>query len=136
MIDAAAETRSVIVERDLPHPPEKIWRALTQGDLIEAWLMKTDFEPVVGRRFSFTAEWGAVECQVMAVEPNQALSYTWGAYGLASIVTWTLTPTRTGTMLRMEQVGFRPDQTQAYVGAQAGWKRFFAALEQVLERPQ
>src|SRR3984885_14554265 len=134
MTDTSAVTRSVIVERDLPHPPEKIWRALTQNPLIEEWLMKNDFQPVVGHRFNLRADWGAVDCQVLAVEPNRMLSYTWTAYGLESVVTWTLTPTSTGTHLRMEQSGFRPDQQQACQGAQGGWQRFFAALEQVLER--
>ncbi len=83
--------------------------------------MKNDFQPVVGHRFNFRADWGAVECQVLAVEPNKTLSYTWAAYGLESVVTWTLTPTGTGTHLRMEQSGFRPDQEQAYQGAKGGW---------------
>jgi uncharacterized protein YndB with AHSA1/START domain len=130
----ATELRSVVVERDIAHPPEKIWRALTQPHLIEEWLMKNDFKPVVGHGFNLRADWGAVECRVMAVEPNKTLSYTWGAYGLESVVTWTLTPTSTGTHLRMEQSGFRPDQQQAYGGAKAGWPRFFANLEQVLAR--
>jgi uncharacterized protein YndB with AHSA1/START domain len=130
----ATETRSVVVEREIPHPPEKIWRALTQPHLIEEWLMKNDFKPAVGHDFNLRADWGAVECRVMAVEPNKTLSYAWGAYGLESVVTWTLTPTSTGTHLRMEQSGFRPDQQQAYGGAKAGWPRFFANLEQVLAR--
>jgi len=130
----ATELRSVVVEREIPHPPEKIWRALTQPHLIEEWLMKNDFKPVVGHDFNLRADWGAVECRVMAVEPNKTLSYTWGAYGLESVVTWTLTPTSTGTHLRMEQSGFRPDQQQAYGGAKAGWPRFFANLEQVVAR--
>jgi uncharacterized protein YndB with AHSA1/START domain len=134
MTDATAATRSVIIERDLPHPPEKIWRALTQGHLIEAWLMKNDFKPVMGHRFNFRADWGAVDCLVMAVEPNKTLAYTWGAYGLESVVTWTLTPTSTGTRLRMEQAGFRADQQQAYQGAMAGWPQFLAGLEQLLAR--
>jgi uncharacterized protein YndB with AHSA1/START domain len=89
----------------------------------------------VGHRFNLRADWGAVDGQVTAVEPNKTLSYTWGAFGLESVVTWTLTPTSTGTHLRMEQSGFRPDQQQAYHGAKAGWPRFLAALEQVLARP-
>jgi uncharacterized protein YndB with AHSA1/START domain len=68
------------------------------------------------------------------VEPNKTLSYTWGAYGLESVVTWTLTPTSTGTHLRMQQSGFRPDQQQAYQGAKYGWQQFFANLEQVVAR--
>jgi uncharacterized protein YndB with AHSA1/START domain len=134
MTNTADETLSVVVDREIPHSPEKIWRALTQPELIAEWLMKNDFKPVVHHRFSFRADWGSVDCQVMEVEPNKTLSYTWGAFGLGSVVTWTLTPSGTGTHLRMEQSGFPPDQKQAYHGARAGWPRFLAALEQVLAR--
>jgi uncharacterized protein YndB with AHSA1/START domain len=130
----ATEARSVVVEREIPFPPEKIWRALTQPHLIEEWLMKNDFKPVVDHRFNLRADWGAVDCQVLAVEPNKTLSYTWAAYGVETVVTWTLTPTNTGTHLRMEQSGFRADQPQAYQGATYGWQQFFAKLEQVLSR--
>ena len=134
MSNIATETRSVIVEREISCPPEKIWRALTQPHLIEEWLMKNDFKPVVDHRFNLRADWGAVDCRVLAVEPNKTLTYSWAAYGLESVVTWTLTATGTGTRLRMEQSGFRPDQQQAYQGAKGGWQRFFANLEQVLAR--
>jgi uncharacterized protein YndB with AHSA1/START domain len=131
MTEPAAATRSLVVEREMPHPPEKIWRALTQPHLIEEWLMKNDFKPVVGHSFNLRADWGVVDCQVLAVEPNKTVSYTWGAYGLESVVTWTLTPTSTGTHLRMEQSGFRPDQQQAYQGAKGGWQQFVGGLERV-----
>jgi uncharacterized protein YndB with AHSA1/START domain len=134
MSEPATATRSVVVERDIPFPPEKVWRALTQPHLIAEWLMNNDFAPAVDHRFKFSADWGAVDCQVLTIEPHKTLSYTWGAYGLDSVVTWTLTPTGAGTRLRMEQAGFRPDQQQAYNGAQGGWPRFIAALEQVLAR--
>jgi uncharacterized protein YndB with AHSA1/START domain len=134
MNEVSAETRSVVVEREFPYPSEKIWRALTQPHLIEEWLMKNNFKPEVDHRFSLRADWGAVDCQVLEVEPNKTLSYTWAAYGLESVVTWTLTPTNTGTHLRMVQSGFRPDQQQAYQGAQYGWPQFFANMEQVLSR--
>ena len=136
MSKPATETRAVVVERELAFPPEKIWRALTQPHLIEEWLMKNDFKPVVDHPFSFRADWGAVDCKVLAVEPNKTLSYTWAAYGLESVVTWTLTPTSTGTHLRMEQSGFRPDQQQAYQGAIHGWEVFLANLERVLARAE
>jgi uncharacterized protein YndB with AHSA1/START domain len=134
------ETLSVVVERDLPYPAEKIWRALTQPHLIEDWLMKNDFTPAVGHHFTLRMDpqphWnGVIDCQVLVVEPHKTLSYAWGALGLESVVTFTLTPTAGGTHLRMEQAGFRPDQPQNYQGAKYGWQNFFAKLEQVLARP-
>ena len=126
--------RTVVVEREIPHAPEKVWRALTQGPLLEEWLMKNDFEAVVGHRFRFTADWGGVDGVVMIAEPPKTLAYTWGAFGVGTVVKWTLTPTSTGTHLRMEHSGFGPDQEQAYKGAKYGWRRFFASLEQVLAR--
>jgi uncharacterized protein YndB with AHSA1/START domain len=134
MSNTTTQALSVIVEREIPYPPEKIWRALTQPHLIEEWLMKNDFKPVVEHRFSLRGDWGAAACQVMVVEANKTLSYTWAAFGLESVVTWTLSPSSTGTHLRMEQSGFRPDQQQAYQGAKAGWRQFFAALERSLAR--
>jgi uncharacterized protein YndB with AHSA1/START domain len=139
MSAAATETRSVVVEREFSHPPEKLWRALTQPHLIEEWLMKNDFRPVIGHSFNLRGEWGGVlDCKVLAIEPNQTLSYTWDyetedpAFALKSVVTFTLTPTPAGTRLRMEQAGFRPGQKQAYGGAIHGWQAFLAKLDQVL----
>jgi uncharacterized protein YndB with AHSA1/START domain len=137
-----ADSRILVVEREMPHPPEKIWRALTQGALIEGWLMKNDFQPVIGRRFNFRAtpmpHWnGVVDCQVLVVEPNQRLSYSWNASGaeaeggLKTIVTWTLTAMKGGTLLRMEQSGFRPEDENNYQGANYGWQRYLGALERV-----
>jgi uncharacterized protein YndB with AHSA1/START domain len=138
MTQTAAETLSVVVERDLPYPAERIWRALTQPHLLAEWLMKNDFAPVVGHRFHLTVDWGGVlDCEVLALEPHRKLAYTWNfdhpTNGLESVVTWTLTPSgQGGTRLRMEQAGFRADRPQAYNGAKAGWAAFFGKLEQVL----
>jgi uncharacterized protein YndB with AHSA1/START domain len=126
------ETRSVVIERELPHSVEKVWRALTQGPLLEEWLMKNNFEPVVGHRFEFRADWGAVEGQVLSIEPHKALSYTWEAFGLKSVVNFTLTATHAGTHLRVEQAGFRQDQQQAFQGARYGWQKFLTDLERVV----
>lgn len=141
MTGISTGTRSVVVERELAHPPEKVWRALTQPHLIAEWLMKNDFSPTVGHRFSLTGGWGGVlDCEVLAVEPNRLLSYTWNfahddpSYELTSVVTFTLTPTPAGTLLQMEQSGFGPEQKQAFGGAAAGWRGFLATLEQVLAR--
>lgn len=134
MTNTATESLSVVVERELPFAPERIWRALTQPHLMAQWLMDTDFSPVAGHRFNFRADWGVVDCQVEAIEPNRMVSYTWNAMGLESVVTWTLTPTGAGTRLRMEQSGFRTDQQRAYQGANYGWQKFIAALEQLIAR--
>jgi uncharacterized protein YndB with AHSA1/START domain len=134
MTDTSTETRSVIIEREFPHPPERIWRALTQPQLIEEWLMKNDFQPHIGHRFELRGDWGSVACTVLEIEPNRTLSYSWEANGLDSVVRWTLAPSATGTSLRMEQSGFHADEEQFYQGAKAGWPRFLASLEQVLAR--
>ena len=133
MNEAATGTKTIVVERELPHAPEKVWRALTQPHLIAEWLMKNDFSPVLGHRFGLHADWGAVACQVEAIEPNRTLAYTWDTKDLRSVVTWSLTPTPAGTRLRLEQTGFQPDQQSYYRGATAGWPRFMASLERVLE---
>ena len=132
MSGTSTDTHTVTVEREIAAPPEKIWRALTQPHLIEEWLMKNNFKLLLSHRFELRGDWGSVSCEVLEIEPNKKLSYTWGGLGLESIVTWTLTPTRRGTHLRMEQSGFRSDQRQAYHGAKAGWPQFFARLERLL----
>ena len=143
MIDPAVGTRSLVIEREMPYPPEKVWRALTQGPLIEEWLMKNDFQPVVGHKFNFRTtpmpHWnGVVDCRVLVVEPCKRLSYTWNASGeetvsgLKTVVTWTLTPTKGGVLVRMKQSGFRPEDESAYHGASYGWQRFIDGLERVV----
>ena len=134
MNDTSLQTRTVTVEREFAHAPEKIWRALTQPHLIEAWLMKNDFVPAKHHRFKLSADWGAVDCEVLEIEPNRTLSYTWAAMGLDSVVTWTLTPTGAGTHLKMEQTGFQPGQDAAYNGAKYGWNKFTTALDEVLSK--
>jgi uncharacterized protein YndB with AHSA1/START domain len=141
MTATATETRSVTVEREMPHPPEKLWRALTQPHLIEEWLMKNDFAPTIGHRFNLRGEWGGVlDCEVLEIEPNKTLSYSWDfahddpAFALKSVVTFTLTPTARGTLLRVEQAGFRPDQKQAFGGAKLGWQQFLGKLEELTAR--
>ena len=132
-----AATRSLVIEKELSHPPEKIWRALTQGPLIKEWLMENDFQPVVGHKFSFrstpTPHWnGVVDSEVLVVEPDKKLSYSWSSLGLVSVVVWTLVETSGGTLVRMEQSGFRPDQEASYQGANYGWRKFIGALERVV----
>lgn len=137
-----AATRSLVIEKEMPYAPEKVWRALTQGPLIKEWLMDNDFQPVVGHRFQFRTtpkpNWnGVIDSEVLAVEPNKKLAYSWGALGLGNdiwTVVWTLVATEGGTLVRMEQSGFRPDQEAAYKGANYGWQKFIGGLERVVAR--
>jgi uncharacterized protein YndB with AHSA1/START domain len=127
----------VVIEKELPHPPQKIWRALTEGALIKEWLMDNDFQPTVGHQFQFRStpvpNWnGVIDCEVKVVELNKKLSYSWGAFGMESVVVWTLVATEGGTLVRMEHSGFLPDQEQAYKGATYGWRKFIAGLERVV----
>jgi uncharacterized protein YndB with AHSA1/START domain len=144
MNDVTTATRSITMEREMRHPPEQVWRALTQGALIAEWLMETDFQATVGYRFRFRGtpqpNWdGIVEGEVLEVVPHKRLSYTWNASGengtdLRTVVTWTLTPTNGGTHVRMEQTGFRPENEHGYRGASYGWQQLIASLERVLDR--
>jgi uncharacterized protein YndB with AHSA1/START domain len=140
-MNANTETRTVTVEREFPYPPEKLWRALTQPHLIEEWLMKNDFKLDMGHKFQLRMDpqpgWtGVIDCEVTKIDPNHTLSYTWGAMGVGTAVTFTLTPTATGTHLRVEQAGFRRDQPQAFAGATYGWNNFLGKLEQLLARTE
>jgi uncharacterized protein YndB with AHSA1/START domain len=134
-----AQARTLVIEREMAHPPEKVWRALTQGQLIAEWLMSNDFQAMVGHRFTFRAApvpgWsGIIECEVKVVEPLERLSYSWGTLGLGTEVVWTLTATEGGTRLRMEQSGFPSEEGANYKGAKYGWQRFLGNLERVLDQ--
>ena len=132
-----ATTRSLVIEREMPYPPDKIWRALTEGSLIAEWLMTNDFQPVVGHRFTFRATpvpgWnGIIDSEVLVVEPISRLSYGWTSMGLETVVTWTLTTNPGGTHLRMEQSGFPSEEGANYKGAKYGWTNFIGKLEHVV----
>ncbi len=145
MNEQATASRSIIVERVIPHPPEKIWRALTQAHLIEQWLMKNDFEPGLGVRFTFRAkpmgDWnGVVDCEVTAFDPPRRLAYSWrggsaanpnDGSALESVVEWLLSPEPGGTRVRMEHSGFGPRNEMAFDAMSSGWPRGLERLEQV-----
>ena len=130
-------TQSIVVDYDLPEPPEKVWRALTEPALLSAWLMSNDIQPVVGHNFTFHAQpvpgWdGVVHCTVMAVEPTKRLKYSWKGgsddlkeYGhtIDTTVTWTLSPTpEGGTSLRLEHAGFTPADAFPFQMMGQGWR--------------
>ena len=137
------QSRSIVVERLMRHPPEKIWRALTRSDLIARWLMRNDFEPQLGHRFNFHAKpiphmWnGTTDCEVLVLDEPRRLAYSWNASGeeaadgLTSIVTWTLTPVEGGAQVRMEHSGFRPQDEPGRQAMGGGWPRIVERLEEI-----
>jgi uncharacterized protein YndB with AHSA1/START domain len=128
-MNAKAEARSISLEYDLPHPPAKVWRALTEPELLAAWLMNNDMRPLVGQSFTFKDKpmpwWdGIVHCEVLELDLHKRLRYSWRAGALDTVVTWTLTPTPSGgTRLALEHSGFLPDNASAFEGASKGWQR-------------
>jgi uncharacterized protein YndB with AHSA1/START domain len=146
-MNTAVAARSIIVEGDFPYPPEKVWRALTEAELISQWLMPNNFQAIVGTRFTFKTkpmgDWdGVVHCEVLLAEPPRLLRYSWmggsetnSKYGstLDSVVTWTLTATSGGTHLKMEHAGFRSPQNDfAYDAMSPGWGRIIQSIERVI----
>ena len=134
---AKDQTRAIVVEETLPHAPETIWTTLTRSDLIARWLMKNDFEPGLGRRFTMQsrpmADWdGTIRCEITAFDPPRLLRYTWVGgsttspdvgSALDSVLTWTLTPVEGGTRVRMVHDGFRsPQNDMGYDAMSQGWK--------------
>ena len=129
---AKAETQAIQQQYDLPYPPAKVWRALTDPKLLGQWLMSTDMRAEVGNSFTFRSEptqwWdGIVHCEVLELEREKRLSYTWRSgpesSPLDTVVSWTLTPTANGTRLSLEHTGFVPGNKFAFQGAEQGWQR-------------
>jgi uncharacterized protein YndB with AHSA1/START domain len=137
---AQSQTESISFEFDLHHAPEKVWRALTDPVLLVQWLL-----PVVGLKlepgaaFTFEAQpqpgWdGIVNCRFLEIEPDRKLSYSWVVGDIDTVVTFTLTPTESGTHLSLVQSGFKPDQKQNFGGARYGWKMMGGKLVDLLTR--
>jgi len=127
----ADDKRAVRLDFDLAAPPEKVWRALTQSDLLARWLMPNNMVAKTGHKFQFKspvpagAAWdGTVNCEVLEATPPKRLRLTWVGGGIDTVVSWTLTPSAGGTRLHLEQAGFGPDQPWAYDGATYGWQKF------------
>jgi uncharacterized protein YndB with AHSA1/START domain len=126
------ETQKFVLEYDLPQPPSKVWRVLTEPPLLAQWLMENDMRPNVGHQFTFRAEptpgWdGVVHCEVLEVDHGRRLRYSWrggsGEQRLDTTVTWTLTPSKSGgTLLRLEHAGFTDKEKFAYQGMSEGWR--------------
>jgi uncharacterized protein YndB with AHSA1/START domain len=137
MSHPTATTLTLVIERVFPHPPEKLWRALTESSLLGQWMMKNNFEPVVGHRFQFhsdlASDWKYVlDCKVLVVDPPLRLSYTWSPStdGPEMVVLLTLAPADGGTCLRMEQSAIPDERGKTW--ADYSWQKFLGDLEEVL----
>ncbi|AZO62827.1 MAG: SRPBCC domain-containing protein [Mesorhizobium sp.] len=118
----AAANAPLSFECELADPPEKVWRALTEPELLAAWLMPNDIKPAIGERFAFAGPNAPIECEVLEAEPGKLLRYSWRerpgvdtadrlpAFDgpiFESIVTFTLARTVSGgTHLRIVHDGF------------------------------
>jgi uncharacterized protein YndB with AHSA1/START domain len=137
-----SQTESISLEFDLPHSPEKVWRALTDPVLLAEWLLPVvDLKLEPGTAFTFKTQpypgWdGTVNCRFIEIEAHRKLSYTWvvGDMEIETVVTFTLTPTASGTHLSLVQSGFKPDQKQEFGGARYGWKMMGGKLVDLLAR--
>ncbi len=137
---APSQTESISFEFDLHHSPEKVWRALTDPVLLAEWLLpvvELKLEP--GAAFMFKAQpqpgWdGVVNCRLLEIEAHQKLSYGWGVGDIDTVVTFTLTPTASGTRLFLVQSGFKPHQKQNFGGARYGWRMMGGKLVDLLAR--
>jgi len=136
---------SITFEVVYPHPPSKVWAALTNTDALAAWLMPNNFEPRVGHRFEFRSDpqpgWdGVVRCEVLELDEPRRLSFTWGGGPLSTVLTFELHPDKAGTRLLMRQDGFRGFKAHIVkLLLKRGWaamyrKRLPAVLARIDER--
>jgi len=137
---ARSQTESISFEFDLHHAPEKVWRALTDPLLLAEWLLPVvDLKLEPGAAFTFKAQpqpgWdGMVNCRFLEIETQRKLSWTWVVGDIDTVVTFTLTPSASGTRLSLVQSGFKPDQKKNFGGARYGWKMMGPKLVDVLAR--
>ncbi len=126
-------------------PPQEVWEYLTRPELIEQWLMKTDFRPIVGHKFRFTTrpkddcEYDKIiDCEVLEVNPFSRLSYFWkghannGQYHFDSKVVWTLAPSEGGTELQLVHNGFKV--LEDFVSHKNGWTVIGDRLTELLNK--
>jgi len=138
---ARGQTDAITFEVELRHSPKKVWRALTDPVLLQEWLLPVlDFKLEKGAAFGFKTDpqpgWdGSVNCELIDFEEQKTISYTWrvGTF-LDTVVSFTLTPTESGTCLTIVQSGFKPEQKQNFGGARYGWRLMGGRLIDVLEK--
>ena|SRR5690242_7243515 len=132
-----------------PNPPEMIWEYLTKSELMELWLMKNDFQPVVGHNFQFKTNPlpnlnfdGIVYCKVLEIIPNKKLVYSWkggprpGEISMDLIVEWTLTEKNNGTELDLVHSGFKEgfEDVPIFSAMESGWLKNMKEIYQLINK--
>ena len=140
MTTAPSKNETVTLDLDLPHPPEKVWRALTEPELLARWLLPViGLELREGAAFTFRTQpypgWdGTVNCRVLEIVPHRRLSYAWTVPFLDTVVTFSLAPSAAGTLLSIVQSGFKAEQKREFGGARYGWRMMAERLTDLLGR--
>ena len=137
---ARSQSESIAFDFDLQHLPEKVWRALTEPVLLAEWLLPVfDLRLEPGAEFAFKTQpypgWdGTVNCRLLEIEAQKKISYAWVVGDMDTVVTFTLTPTTSGTRLSLVHSGFKPSQKKNFGGARYGWKMMGGKLVDLLAR--
>ncbi|MCT9933388.1 SRPBCC domain-containing protein [Planotetraspora sp. A-T 1434] len=141
------ERTGLHLDEFLPHPPHKVWRALTEPELVSRWLMTDDFRLEVGHRYTMTAQpmpstgfSGVATCRVLEFEPEKLLTTSWkdeAGNGIEFTVSWRLEPEGRGTRLFLDHEGFDPGDPlhqRARSIMEGGWRAgVFPAIAAVLD---
>jgi len=124
---------SIEVDQFIARSPAKVWRALTEPELLARWWAPGDIKPVVGHRFTLDmGTWGHQECEILQVEPEKLLRYTFAEGSLDTTITWRLEPEGVGTRLFLEHAGFNADSPlgrAAIEGMGNGWPGLLRRIE-------
>lgn len=134
-----SQSETLSFEFELRHPPEKVWRALTDPDLMARWLLPVS-DLALAPEASFTLHappqpgWdGTVNCRFLEIDAPRRLVYTWVVGDLETVVAFTLTATAEGTLMKLEHSGFKPHQKRNFGGARYGWRMMGGRLLVLLD---
>lgn len=132
-----AEKETIRLSRFINHPPAKVWRALTDPEIHARWWAAGDVKAEVGHRFTLDmGPFGQQPCEVLAVDPERLLSYSFAPGTLNTTITWRLEPEASGTRLHLEHSGFDPDSPlgkTAFQGMSRGWPGVLERMAPAIE---
>jgi uncharacterized protein YndB with AHSA1/START domain len=122
-ITSRSEPATIGVDQYVAAPPEKVWRLLTEPDLIRLWWAEGQVAAVVGHQFTLDMPgYGKQSCKVLEVDHPHRFVYT---FTQAWTLTWRLEPEGTGTRVFLEHSGFHLDDKRmadAFDRMGTGWR--------------